>query len=81
MNGGTVEFSGKIAISFNFTAEHAANAKASENSARIETVYWTSRKEVLYTGRNRGNILKHTAHTTSLELRHLDISSHRADIL
>jgi len=38
MNGGTVDFSGEIAISLNFTAEHAENAKASENSARIETV-------------------------------------------
>jgi len=35
---GTVEFSSEITISLNFTAEHAENAKASENSARIETV-------------------------------------------
>jgi hypothetical protein len=37
MNGGTVEFSGKIAISLNFTAEHTENAKASGNLARLET--------------------------------------------
>ncbi len=34
----TGEFSSEITISFNFTAEHAKNAEASENSARIETV-------------------------------------------
>jgi len=38
MNGGTVEFSGEIAIPLNFTAEHTETAKASENSARIETI-------------------------------------------
>lgn len=42
MNGGTVDFSGKIAIlPLNFTAEHAAtterDAEASGNLARLET--------------------------------------------
>jgi hypothetical protein len=38
MNGGTVEFSGKIAIlTLIFTAEHTENAKASGNLARLET--------------------------------------------
>jgi hypothetical protein len=30
MNGGTVDFSGEIAISLKFTAEHTENAKAPE---------------------------------------------------
>jgi hypothetical protein len=45
MNGGTVEFSGEIAISLNFTAEHAENAKASGNLARLETDEKTEKKE------------------------------------
>ncbi len=35
---GTVDFSSEIAISLNFTAEHAENAEVSEKPARIETV-------------------------------------------